>query len=924
MAQGSACGIVNSMMLNSELKRSAIERSFTRGLLQTITALGAVLLSAGCLDRPIGASTPVTTNVVVQKQANNAITGIDVLLMIDNSSSMADKQKVLADAVPQLLGQLVAPNCVDASGNSATPPVQALLGATNPCSQAGPGYTPEFNPVNNIHVGIVTSSLGDHGANSICDPGAPTQYADANGQPIIQPPDENDEGHLLGTLARGASISSDPQTQYASVNGAGFLAWGTSNLPTDVSATDLSDATTIFTDMVSATKEAGCGFEAQLEGWFRFLIDPVPPILPLQPPDTNSQTHRSGSDDALLNQRAAFLRPDSLVAIVMLTDENDCSVRDTDVGWVNDDVNDSIPTGSTQCASNPNDKCCYSCTAGAPSGCTATCPKPPPAGVDDGTYQANIRCWQQKRRFGYEFLYPKSRYVVGLTNKVLCPDQTFGDMDCDCTYAQSIGAPCSPGGRQLPNPLYSTTVGTLNNGSAIAGYPNSIARTDNSAIFLAAITGVPWQDIGTTDSNGNLVYIPVTDPAWTSGTAGTQPVNPGGTGIWDMIYGDDNANIMPHDIHMVESIVPRVAGQNVDGKAGSTNVIPNQAPWNTQSIPGPTAAVNADPLNGHEWNTALEDLEYACVAQLPTPRPCPCTPGSADYAGCKYLNPNDCCDLSYAADGTGGPGADYDKPLCESPAGGAPTTTQYYFKGYPALREIAVLHDYAVSSAAAVPGNSIVASICPKDLTSANTSPGYGYNPAVAALISRLKEKLKGSCLPRPLTVNADGTLPCSVVEVVASANLQGKDCASYCTSNQRGTPNAQMVLAVQDSMSQSKICDSPGQPACSAMCLCELPQETPGTNLTTCQNAIDGTENTSIPPGYCYVDPANGAGNTPSIVAKCPATEPRILRFVGNNPSGGGSPVPLPGAFVFTACEGSAISATPVASSLPTGDAGP
>ncbi len=710
IASRGQCAIMNSPEVESRPNRNAFKRKVTWGRTRTIIASGAAVLGAGCLDRPIEPSTPTTTNVVVQKQANNAITGIDLLLMIDNSSSMADKQAVLAAAVPQLLGQLVAPNCVDASGNPATPAVAATLGSSNPCSAAGAGYSPEFNPVNNIHIGIVTSSLGDHGANSICDPGAPTQYTDANGQPILQPPDENDEGHLVGTLTRAQTaptdILTDPQSQYATLptdsssNPYGFLAWGNSTLPTDVSQQDLTDATKIFTDMVSATHEAGCGFEAQLEGWFRFLIDPVPPILPLQPPDANNQTHRTGSDDTLLLQRAAFLRPDSLVAIMMLTDENDCSVRDTDVGWVNDDVSASIPTGSTPCATNPNDKCCYSCTANPPAGCPSSCPNGQAAGVDDGTYQANIRCWQQKRRFGYEFLYPKSRYVVGLTNPVLCPDQTFGDMDCNCTYAQTIGASCSAGSRQMPNPLYSTTVGTMNNGSALQGYPQSIPRSDNSAIFLAAITGVPWQDIGTTDANGNLVYIPVTDPAWTSGTAGTQPVNPGATGIWDMIYGDDNAKIMPHDIHMVESIVPRAAGQNVDGVTGSVNTIPPTPPWSTQSIPGPTAAVNADPLNGHEWNTALEDLEYACVAQLPTPKPCPCTSGIADYAGCKYLNPNDCCDLTFQADGTGGQNGvpNYDKPLCESPAGGAPTTTQYFFKGYPALREIAVLHDYANSS----------------------------------------------------------------------------------------------------------------------------------------------------------------------------------------------------------------------------------
>ena len=211
---------------------------------------------------------------------------------------------------------------------------------------------------------------------------------------------------------------------------------------------------------------------------------------------------------------------------------------------------------------------------------------------------------------------------------------------------------------------------------------------------------------------------------------------------------------------------------------------------------------------------------------------------------------------------------------------------------------------------------------------SAPASPGYGYNPAVAALISRLKEKLKGSCLPRPLTINADGSLPCAVIEVVPGSKLNGVDCATYCKNEQRNVPNPptpQMSAAVLASMKQSNLCDEPGGPTCSSMCLCELPQET-GANLTGCQNDDDATANQSLPPGYCYIDATlNPPLGDPSLVAKCPETERRILRFVGNCPTcTQGVAVPLGGAIVYTACQGSAITAAAAATATPVVDAGP
>jgi hypothetical protein len=88
-----------------------------------------------------------------------------------------------------------------------------------------------------------------------------------------------------------------------------------------------------FTEMVRSSGEHGCGYEASLEAWYRFLIDPEPPSSVSVP--AGSATSVVGPvDTTVLAQRQAFLRADSLVAIVMLTDENDCSIVDEGYGWL--------------------------------------------------------------------------------------------------------------------------------------------------------------------------------------------------------------------------------------------------------------------------------------------------------------------------------------------------------------------------------------------------------------------------------------------------------------------------------------------------------------------------------------------------------------------------------------------------------------
>jgi len=436
----------------------------------------------------------------------------------------------------------------------------------------------------------------------------------------------------------------------------------------------------------------------------------------------------------------------------------------------------------------------------------------------------------------------------------------------------------------LPNPLYSNIVGYNNAGNPVAGsYANALARADNSAVFLAGMVGVPWQDVGYLDASGNLVYIPVTDPVWSGQPSAdrpgpTAPVPANGGGIWANIYGDDNANILPQDPHMIESLEPR-AGVAAD-----------------------------DTIVGSEWTTAYQDLEYACIYPLAATKDCLCNQQATDYSSCKYLHPNDCCDLTFSTDGRDGPPGSFNKPLCNG-------RTQVNAKTYPGLREIAVLRDYAQT--ATVVGNSIVASTCPANVRpeSDKASPGYGYNPVTNALIEQLKRRLKGNCLAKPIDVDSQtGAISCNLVEVVNGNALNGYDCASYCTANQRSAVSPAIAADVTTALQQARSCDTPTTLPCSSMCQCLLNQASAtmsstgsaGSDLAVCQNADDSTVST-LPPGYCYVDPSVRAGSNPSLVSQCRDSQRRILRFVGNNPTGaGGTSVPLLGAEVYLSCPAS------------------
>ncbi|HEY3499579.1 MAG TPA: hypothetical protein VGK73_33040, partial [Polyangiaceae bacterium] len=277
-----------------------------------LAATGA--LTAGCLDRPVAPATPDTTNIYIGQIRQTGVDKIDLLFMIDNSISMADKQRILARAVPVLLQRLIQPTCINAQGQTA---------AREPSGDCPSTHPPEFKAVENIHIGIITSSLGHHGSNDVCSETAGGRTPDDLAQllPSVRPgvtlPSWNGQGFLVWD-PRGAEVD----------NAHVPPGWGSPGGPGD--ANNLVEA---FTAHVGATGELGCGYEQQLESWYRFLIDPEP-VASMSNDGLNSV--RNGVNQVVLGQRAAFMRRDSLLAIIMLTDENDCSIIDENgtQGWL--------------------------------------------------------------------------------------------------------------------------------------------------------------------------------------------------------------------------------------------------------------------------------------------------------------------------------------------------------------------------------------------------------------------------------------------------------------------------------------------------------------------------------------------------------------------------------------------------------------
>jgi len=363
---------------------------------------------------------------------------------------------------------------------------------------------------------------------------------------------------------------------------------------------------------------------APKEAAYRFLVQPDPWERATR--DMLNRSSLEGLDETLLRQRRAFLRPDSLVIVVMLTDEDDAGVDPRSVGgqgWAfssrefpgsktfrgDPALGTTAPRATSACETNPLDPDCTSCgfaTLCNPSDAACQKIKNDPACVSSAYLppsedQMTVRFFDMKRRFGLDPQFPISRYVAGFTS-VAVPSQKE-EHPVEGKVIGSYGALGS-----CTNPLFAASL-PEHATDELCRLPRG--PRPNDLVLFALIGGIPN-------------HLVTTTPDWRA-LVGNDP---------------DAYDLSGIDMHLLPSRQPR------------------------PGLPAPSAVpgdLGPDPIHGREWDTGGEDLQYSCTFELETPRVCENTDPGCDCAN------------------------DAKPPLCT-----ATTGEQVRGKAYPPHRELRV------------------------------------------------------------------------------------------------------------------------------------------------------------------------------------------------------------------------------------------
>jgi hypothetical protein len=257
----------------------------TKREVMLMLAIGVCVLVGGCLERELTPLNPCLVSGVTRKVSAKNIDKIDLLFMVDNSGSMKEEQEALRDQFPKLITTLTTG---DRSARN----------------------LPSFPPVTDLHVGVVSSDMGTPGisGNVGCSPAG------------------GDDGKLQHQGRDAGCAASYPS----------FLPYNAMGGNPGAFAKDFA--------CIAMLGTMGCGFEQQLEAplkalWPSIYRDSNGNVIadnPIKFLSTSvSGTLGRGDVPAANEGSLGFLRNEaktglSLIAIVVVTDEEDCSSKVTE------------------------------------------------------------------------------------------------------------------------------------------------------------------------------------------------------------------------------------------------------------------------------------------------------------------------------------------------------------------------------------------------------------------------------------------------------------------------------------------------------------------------------------------------------------------------------------------------------------------
>ena len=276
-----------------------------------LSALGLV----GCPNQELAPLEPCTVSGVSLSVPQEGVDKVDLLFVVDNSASMAEEQQNLKAQLPRMVRVLTLG---DKEADSAAPGL--------------PDAERFFSPVKSLQLGVVSTDLGAGGFNV-------TSPAEAGMTTCSTPED----GVLLNdaTIAANGFQYADVNKNLVTVQGDPTCA-GVTNPERYQTFVPPADATQLAMQSQQVAHDFGCfatlgvngcGFEQQLEAMLKA-------VSPSSRDDFFGFSGTYGTvsqfgQGAPNGPNRGFVRDDAVLAVVIVSDEEDCSVTEQGTAMFN-------------------------------------------------------------------------------------------------------------------------------------------------------------------------------------------------------------------------------------------------------------------------------------------------------------------------------------------------------------------------------------------------------------------------------------------------------------------------------------------------------------------------------------------------------------------------------------------------------------